>query len=439
MHSRTRSHTYRHGQRSPLSSPLKFTFKASIPSPKLYATAPTNQANPDNIKTSIENTNGLSPTIPPADTDVPTQPTSASPQPKGARVHVNNIVKHYKTRRGLFKGVDGASIVLQPGTITALLGPSGSGKTTLLRLIAGLEDPTSGRIIFDDEDVTDVPIQSRNVGVVFQGYALFKHMTVSKNIAFGPKIRKLDGDLETRVNELLHLIELAELGGRYPPQLSGGQKQRVALARALACNPRILLLDEPFGALDPLIRKSLRLGLQSIVRRLGVTTIMVTHDQEEAWDIADHVVVFNHGKVQQEGTPQELARNPASPFVMNFVGDVVHLPSTCVFVRKMGLDPQGKSHVMVRPKDLEVMKEFTHPYICGAIVADKANVGFAVRYWIKFDDGIEVEWGVGRKEDALYDLSIGQRVFLRADPSKMMAFDYSEISDPASMVFVPPS
>lgn len=207
--------------------------------------------------------------------------TSSSDQPllRGARVSIEEAVKYYNTRQGVFKALNGVTLDIAPGTITALLGPSGSGKTTLLRVIAGLEDPTTGKIFFDGEEVTNVSIQDRDIGVVFQGYALFKHMNVSKNISFGPRIRNADVDIEKKVEELLKLIELEEYADRYPGQLSGGQKQRVALARALACNPRVLLLDEPFGALDPVVRKSLRAGLGAIVRRLGVTTIMVTHDQ----------------------------------------------------------------------------------------------------------------------------------------------------------------
>lgn len=345
------------------------------------------------------------------------------------------MVKHFRTRRGVFKAVDCVSMTLEPGTITALLGPSGSGKTTLLRLIAGLESPTSGRVLFDGRDITHLPVQNRNLGVVFQGYALFKHMTVADNIAFGPRIRKFNVDVDEKVAKLLELIELEELAGRFPPQLSGGQKQRVAVARALACDPQVLLLDEPFGALDPLVRKSLRTGLKGIVRRLGVTTIMVTHDQEEAWDIADSVVVFNKGLVEQRGSPADVASAPASPFVMNFVGDTLHLPSGCLFVRKMGLHlgESGTSHVMMRPGDLQVLKSFTEPYVCGATIADKANVGWAVRYWLRFDDGIEVEWGVDRKEDAeKYDLDIGQRIAVRAHPGKMMPFNYDELESLAA-------
>ena len=304
-----------------------------------------------------------------------------------------------------------------------------AGKTTLLRLIAGLEEPTDGNIYFDDDDVTDTDVRFRRLGIVFQGYALFKHMTASENIAFGPRIRKMDVDIEQKVDELLHLIELEEFGGRYPSQLSGGQKQRVAVARALACNPRLLLMDEPFGALDPTVRKSLRQGLKGIVEKLGVTTIMVTHDQEEAWDLADHVVVFHRGRVEQQGTPEELTWDPKTPFVMNFVTDVAYLPSSCLFARRLGVDCLDKSHIMVRLDRLEVFKGFSeNKAFCGATVSDKINVGWSVRYWLTCDDEISIEWRVDRAEDTTkYDLEIGQRVFLSADTSAVMPFNYEEL------------
>ena len=365
---------------------------------------------------------------PPSPSPSPSQQTTQ--QVRGARVEVVDMVKHFQTRKGVFKAVDGASVSLEPGTITALLGPSGSGKTTLLRLIAGLETPTSGRVLFDGVDVTRYAVQDRNLGIVFQGYALFRHMTVNNNISFGPKMRKLDIDIDAKVEQLLKMIELEELGGRFPPQLSGGQKQRVAVARALACDPQILLLDEPFGALDPVVRKSLREGLKGIVTKLGVTTIMVTHDQEEAWDIADEVVVFNKGIIEQRGKPDAISRAPATAFVMNFVGDVVHLPSNCLFVRRMGFNAQGKSHVMIRPGDLRLLSDFTQPYITPAQVADKANVGWAIRYWLRFDDDVEVEICIDRKiAEEKFDFDVGKRVAVRADPKRMMAFDYDELEN----------
>ncbi|GAB4816929.1 hypothetical protein N2152v2_003975 [Parachlorella kessleri] len=357
------------------------------------------------------------------------QQPSFPQQLTGAQISVRNIGKKFRTRRGIFTAVEDVSVDMEAGTITALVGPSGSGKTTLLRLIAGLEEPTEGRVFFDGVDVTESRVQDRDLGVVFQGYALFKHMTVTDNIKFGPRIRKMDLDLDARAEELLRLIELGELGGRYPPQLSGGQKQRVAVARALASGPKVLLLDEPFGALDPQVRKSLREGLQAIVRRLGVTTILVTHDQEEAWDLADRVVIFNRGRVEQEGTPAEITEHPNSPFVMDFTGDTQHLPSTCQFVRRMGVTTD-KPYVMCRPSHALILKVFPEeePTICPASVADRVNMGWAVRYYLKFDDGVDFEFVVSRQEDeACFDLTVGSRVYVQVEPDRFMPFDYADI------------
>ncbi len=228
---------------------------------------------------------------------------------------------------GSFAALAGADIQVAPGKLVALLGPSGSGKTSLLRIIAGLEhaDPGSGRVLFHGEDVTDVPAGKRQVGFVFQHYALFRHMSVFENIAFGLRVRaRKERPPETviaeRVNRLLELVQLDELGARYPAQLSGGQRQRVALARALAVEPKVLLLDEPFGALDAKVRKELRRWLRKFHREIKLTTLFVTHDQEEALEIADEVVIMNRGRVEQVGTPAEIYEKPASAFVHEFLG-----------------------------------------------------------------------------------------------------------------------
>ena len=227
---------------------------------------------------------------------------------------------------GRFPALNDISLEIKPGELLALLGPSGSGKTTLLRAIAGLEYPESGQILFDGEDVTYSGAAQRRVGFVFQQYALFKHMTVARNVAFGLDVRKgkdkpPKAEIAARVDELLKLVELGELGKRFPSQLSGGQRQRVALARALAVSPRVLLLDEPFGALDATVRKSLRKELRRIHDATGVTTIFVTHDQEEALDLADRVAILNKGVIEQVGTPDEVHDNPVNPFVCGFVGE----------------------------------------------------------------------------------------------------------------------
>jgi sulfate transport system ATP-binding protein len=234
-------------------------------------------------------------------------------------ITVQNVHKKY----GRFAALNGVSMEAPSGGLLALLGPSGSGKTTLLRVIAGLEPPDTGSIHYHDDDITARSAKDRNVGFVFQHYALFRHMTVFENVAFGLRVRKWpDAKVRDRVNELLHLIRLDELGARFPSQLSGGQRQRVALARALAPAPKILLLDEPFGALDAQVRQELRSALRRLHDELHVTSIFVTHDQEEAFDVADQVVLMNHGRVEQAGSPQEVFEHPANAFVMDFLGDV---------------------------------------------------------------------------------------------------------------------
>jgi sulfate transport system ATP-binding protein len=232
-------------------------------------------------------------------------------------------VKHVGKRFGSFTALDGVSLEVPTGALLALLGPSGSGKTTLLRIIAGLENPDNGIILHHDEDVTERSPKERNVGFVFQHYALFRHMTVFENVAFGMRVRRRPhAEVQNRVHELLHLVRLEGLEKRYPSQLSGGQRQRIALARALAVQPRVLLLDEPFGALDAKVRQELRQWLRRLHEEIHLTTVFVTHDQEEAFEVADRVVVMNHGRVEQEGTPQEVFDHPANPFVMDFLGNV---------------------------------------------------------------------------------------------------------------------
>jgi sulfate transport system ATP-binding protein len=237
-------------------------------------------------------------------------------------ISIQSIEKSY----GRYPALNGVSLEVKDGELLALLGPSGSGKTTLLRTIAGLEFPEAGRVLFDGEDVTYAGASARRVGFVFQQYALFKHMTVAKNVAFGLDVRKskdrpAKADIAKRVNALLKLVELGELGRRFPTQLSGGQRQRVALARALALDPSVLLLDEPFGALDAAVRKSLRRELRRIHDATGVTTIFVTHDQEEALELADRVAILNLGRIEQVGDPVEVSEHPASAFVAGFVGE----------------------------------------------------------------------------------------------------------------------
>lgn len=234
-------------------------------------------------------------------------------------VEIEEIAKEFGASRALHP----VSLSIPSGALIALLGPSGSGKTTLLRILAGLEFPTSGRVLFDGQDATGMTVQQRRAGFVFQHYALFRHMTVFENIAYGLKARKgkerpPGAEIGRRVNRLLDLIQLPDIGPRYPSQLSGGQRQRVALARALAIEPRILLLDEPFGALDAKVRKELRQGLREIHDTTGLTTVFVTHDQEEAMELADLVVIMSMGRIEQIGKPSDIRARPASDFVRNF-------------------------------------------------------------------------------------------------------------------------
>jgi sulfate transport system ATP-binding protein len=284
------------------------------------------------------------------------------------RVRVDGVSKRYVGLAAL----DNVSLEVQPGELVALLGPSGSGKTTLLRTIAGLEFPDTGAVYFNDEDAAKSRIQDRGVGLVFQHYALFKHMRVKDNIAFGLRARpgksRPSGDaIRKRVEELLDLVQLSGLGDRFPAQLSGGQRQRVALARALAIEPKVLLLDEPFGALDARVRKDLRRWLREIHDRTGHTTLFVTHDQEEALELADRVVVMNAGRIEQIATPDEIYDSPASPFVFSFIGESSVLPVVVsggrVLLDGVPLDiaagalADGPARLFVRPEDVAISPE----------------------------------------------------------------------------------
>ena len=270
-----------------------------------------------------------------------------------------------------FAALHAVSLEIGSGELLALLGPSGSGKTTLLRLIAGLERPTSGRIFFGDEDASEKSVQERNIGFVFQHYALFRHMSVLENVAFGLKVRPRStrpaaGEIRRRALELLDLVQLAGLEKRYPNQLSGGQRQRVALARALAIEPRVLLLDEPFGALDAQVRRELRKWLREIHERTGHTTVFVTHDQEEALELADRLCVMSQGRIEQVGTPDSVYDTPSSPFVFGFIGESSVLP---VRVEKGGIrldehpigisgpEAEGPARLFFRPHDIELVED----------------------------------------------------------------------------------
>jgi sulfate transport system ATP-binding protein len=298
-------------------------------------------------------------------------------------------------RFGDFTAVDGVSISVPTGSLTALLGPSGSGKSTLLRVISGLEQPDAGRVVIEGSDVTGLPPQRRGIGFVFQHYAAFKHMTVHKNVAFGLEIRRRPRpEIKARVEELLELVQLNGLAERYPAQLSGGQRQRMALARALAVEPTVLLLDEPFGALDARVRKELRAWLRRLHDEVHVTTVFVTHDQEEAMEIADQIVLMNQGRVEQTGSARDLYEQPANEFVMSFIGPVSHF-----------------GEELVRPHDIDVRRE-PNGSAERAIVERVVHLGFEVRADLALDDGREVWVQMTRDEAAELDLQQGRQVFI---------------------------
>jgi sulfate transport system ATP-binding protein len=312
-------------------------------------------------------------------------------------ITVQNVSKNF----GDFAALDDVSIEVPSGGLTALLGPSGSGKSTLLRVIAGLEKPDEGQVLIDGEDATKRRVQDRNVGFVFQHYAAFKHMTVFDNVAFGLKIRgRGKPAISERVDSLLALVHLDGYSHRFPSQLSGGQRQRMALARALAVQPQVLLLDEPFGALDAKVRKDLRTWLRNLHEEMHVTTIFVTHDQEEAMDVAEQLVLMNEGRVEQSGSAADLYDHPANEFVMSFVGEVNRL---------------GEEYV--RPHDMDVVLEAderTEEAMVQRIVA----LGFEIRVEFVLGDGTEVWAQLTRAELQKLELREGQIVYLRPGQTK---------------------
>src|SRR5258705_7385454 len=304
-------------------------------------------------------------------------------------IEARNVTKRF----GEFVAWDDVSIEVESGSLTALLGPSGSGKSTLLRVIAGLEIADSGDVYISGREATALAPQKRGVGFVFQHYAPFKHMTVWDNVAFGLQIRhRPKAEIAKRVAELLDLVQLTGLGKRYPAQLSGGQRQRMALARALAPEPEVLLLDEPFGALDAQVRKELRTWLRRLHDEVHVTTVFVTHDQEEAMDVSDEIVVLADGIVQQVGSPAEIYENPANPFVMSFLGPVTHL------------DGQ-----LVRPHDVSLSREPSSG-ATAAVVTRVVSLGFEVRIEAKAGD-VEVWAQLTRTGAKAIDVKPGDTVY----------------------------
>jgi len=311
-------------------------------------------------------------------------------------IGVRNVTKRF----GDFVALDDVSLAIPTGSLTVLLGPSGSGKSTLLRVIAGLEQPDSGEVAIFETDATDLPPQKRGVGFVFQHYASFKRMSVRDNVAFGLKIQKRPKkEIRSRVDELLELVQLHGLADRYPSQLSGGQRQRMALARALAVEPRVLLLDEPFGALDARVRKELRAWLRRLHDEAPVTTVLVTHDQEEAMEVADRVAVVNRGRIEQYGKPRDLYEHPATEFVMTFVGPVTRF---------------GEAYI--RPHDLEVELERGR-WNQEATIERIVHLGFEVRVELSLPGGERLEVQLTKREAERLELLNGQRVFIR--PSRV--------------------
>jgi putative spermidine/putrescine transport system ATP-binding protein len=328
---------------------------------------------------------------------------------EGATVQLIGVTKEFAGNVAL-TGVD---LTMKPGEFIALLGPSGCGKTTVLRTLSGLEQVTSGRILIDGEDVADTPVNKRDIGMVFQAYSLFPHMTVLENVEFGLRMRKVDAAGRVRRSaEALEMVGLGHLGERYAHQLSGGQQQRVALARALVTRPRVLLLDEPLSALDAKVRVQLRDEIRRIQTELGITTLFVTHDQEEALAVADRVAVMNAGNIEQIGTPEDLYTSPASPFVANFVGLSNRIPSTVaghevtVYGTKLqllGENPgNGPALAMVRPEDIVIAARKAGDEALAGTVVISSFLGSLRRTQVRLDDEtlVSVQHDVSERHEA---------------------------------------
>jgi sulfate transport system ATP-binding protein len=346
-------------------------------------------------------------------------------------IQVRNIDKHF----GGFHALNDISLDFPEGELVALLGPSGCGKTTLLRIIAGLESADSGQILLEGEDATNTHVRHRQVGFVFQHYALFRHMTVFDNVAFGLRVRPRntrpsEAEIKKRVNKLLELVQLGFLADRFPAQLSGGQRQRIALARALAVEPRVLLLDEPFGALDAKVRKELRRWLRSLHDELHITSIFVTHDQEEALEVADQIVVMNKGNIEQIGSPREVYERPATPFVFDFLGQANRLEGRAngnhvvfsqhdsqdqlILPQQYHADSNGKVIVFARPSELHIHTQTpSEPSLQAKVVRD---VWLAGQTWVELQDrqGRLIEVALTAEQQLTLKLDIGQVVWVTA-------------------------
>jgi sulfate transport system ATP-binding protein len=316
-------------------------------------------------------------------------------------IEVHNVTKRF----GDFAALQDVSVRVEDGTLTALLGPSGSGKSTLLRVIAGLEHADAGAVTIGGQDVTARPARARGVGFVFQHYAPFKHMTVRDNVAFGLSVRRRPREeIGARVEELLALVRLEGLAGRYPSQLSGGQLQRMALARALAPQPQVLLLDEPFGALDAQVRTELRAWLRRLHEEIHVTTIFVTHDQEEAMEVAEQIVVVNQGRIEQVGSPRELYEHPRNEFVMSFIGPVNRL-----------------GDALLRPHDIQILGPEEAAQGTEALVRRVAHLGFEVRVELTLQDGRAVWAQLTRERAAELEVKEGEILLVRLGAPRVFA------------------
>ena len=361
-------------------------------------------------------------------------------------IEIRHVTKHF----GAFRALNDVSLDIASGELVALLGPSGCGKTTLLRIIAGLESADAGSILFSGADTTDVHVRERQVGFVFQHYALFRHMTVAENVAFGLRVkprreRPSDAQIKAKVHELLGLVQLDWLADRYPSQLSGGQRQRIALARALAVEPKVLLLDEPFGALDAKVRKELRRWLRRLHDELHVTSIFVTHDQEEALEVADRVVVMNKGRIEQVGTPQEVWEHPASPFVYGFLGDVnlfkgratggqVQVGDWQIAAPEHAHALDAEAMAFVRPSDLTVA-----PYAAGATSGLAARldrallIGPLARLELTPHDNPSHILEAHLPANEFRQLGVQEGDSVRVSPRKARVF-LETVDDPAAMI-----
>jgi sulfate/thiosulfate transport system ATP-binding protein len=352
-------------------------------------------------------------------------------------IEIRSVNKRFAT----FNALKDVCLTVPSGELVALLGPSGSGKTTLLRIIAGLETPDQGSILFNGEEATKRHVRERQVGFVFQHYALFRHMTVFDNVAFGLNVkprssRPTKGEISDKVHGLLKLVQLENLAGRYPAQLSGGQRQRVALARALAVEPQVLLLDEPFGALDAKVRVELRRWLRRLHDEIHVTSVFVTHDQDEALEVADRVVVMNEGRIEQVGTPEEVYEHPANPFVYNFLGNVnlfhgrvdkgeARIGDISIDMPEFVGEGEGPAVAYVRPYDIEINRQRRSPEEIEAVIRFIQGAGAVARLELERLDTREmIDAELTRERYRELGLREGEKVFVRPRNMRVFLGDY---------------